>query len=143
MRVITSAAIIVTGTLFVYLFNLRDGVVTAKDTTMTFTTFVMFDMFNALTCRSDARSIFDIGFLSNPAFLYSVGGSMIGQLLVIYVPFFQSIFQTEALSLWDLLWILSLSSSVFWVDEARKKWLKVSRDKRVLTYYALDKLDIV
>jgi P-type Ca2+ transporter type 2C len=35
--------------------------VTERDRTMAFTTFVMFDMFNALGCRSTIKSIFSIG----------------------------------------------------------------------------------
>ena len=31
---------------------MQDGTVTPRDTTMTFTCFVLFDMFNALSCRS-------------------------------------------------------------------------------------------
>lgn len=31
---------------------MSDGKVTPRDTTMTFTCFVFFDMFNALSCRS-------------------------------------------------------------------------------------------
>ena len=36
---------------------MEDGVVTHRDTTMTFTCFVFFDMFNALACRSQVRSL--------------------------------------------------------------------------------------
>ncbi len=61
VRVVSSAAFIVVGTLFVFWFEMADGVVTSRDTTMTFTTFVMFDMFNALSCRSAEKSIFTIG----------------------------------------------------------------------------------
>ena len=61
MRVLTSASFIVVGTLFVFWYELADGVVTDRDTTMTFTTFVMFDMFNALSCRSQEKSVFQIG----------------------------------------------------------------------------------
>ncbi len=99
---------------------MSDGVVTAKDTTMTFTTFVMFDMFNALTCRSAKKSIFKIGFFSNHAFLWAVGGSIFVQFCVIYVPFLQSILQTVPLGFEDLLVVLSVSSTVFIVDEIRK-----------------------
>ena len=35
------------------------GTVTSRDTTMTFTCFVFFDMFNALACRSQVRSQFN------------------------------------------------------------------------------------
>ena len=34
---------------------MRDGKVTPRDTTMTFTCFVFFDMFNALSCRSQVK----------------------------------------------------------------------------------------
>lgn len=90
----------------------------------TFTTFVFFDMFNALSCRSEKKSVFELGFFSNQMFNFAVSGSIIGQMLVIYVPFLQNVFQTEALTLYDLGRILVVTSSVFWVDEARKWWRK-------------------
>ena len=122
IRVIVSAAIIVTGTIYVYMSELEDGTVTAKDRTMTFTTFICFDMFNCLTSRSAQKSIFTLGFFTNRAFLISVTVSLVGQLFVIYVPFFQNIFQTEALTFVELLKIILISSSVWILDEARKYW---------------------
>lgn len=119
-RVLTSAMIIVAGTMFVYVHEMTDGSVTARDTTMTFTTFVFFDMFNALACRSEKKSIFSIGFTTNKMFNFSVLGSILGQFFVIYMPFFQTVFQTEALTFTDLLGITLLTSSVFWAEEARK-----------------------
>lgn len=43
------------------------------------------------------KLIFEIGFLRNHMFLYSVLGSILGQLAVIYVPPLQKVFQTENL----------------------------------------------
>ena len=64
-------------------------------------------------------------------FLYAVGGSLLGQLLVVYSPPLQAVFQTEALTAWDLLFLLSLCSSVLLVDEARKLVQNLlSRQKR-------------
>ena len=99
-----------------------DNTITARDTTMTFTCFVFFDMFNALTCRSESKSILrgQIGFADNRLFNLAVGGSLVGQMAVIYLPFFQRIFQTEALYLKDLLLLTCIASTVFWVDEGRK-----------------------
>ena len=77
----------------------------------------------------------EIGLFTNRMFLYAVGGSLIGQLMVIYFPPLQSIFQTEALSALDLLHLFLLASSVFVLDEIRKfilKWRmrrKVSKDE--------------
>ncbi|KAL7314098.1 High affinity Ca2+/Mn2+ P-type ATPase-like protein [Mucor circinelloides] len=119
-RVLTAAFIVTVGTMFVYISEMADGVVTNKDATMTFTTFVFFDMFNALACRSEKQSIFTVGFFSNKMFNIAVGGSLVAQMFVVYVPFFQAIFQTEPLSLYELGKIVLVTSSVFWVDEAKK-----------------------
>lgn len=123
-RVLQSALIVLLGTLWVYRSEMKDGVVTARDTTMTFTCFVFFDMFNALASRSATKSVFEIGIFSNQMFNLSVGGSILGQLAVIYLPFFQGIFQTEALSFGDLVYLVALTSSVWWFEELRKYWAK-------------------
>ncbi|KAI8613743.1 hypothetical protein BC830DRAFT_1066275 [Chytriomyces sp. MP71] len=83
-------------------------------------------MFNSFACRSVARSIFLLGPFSNQMLNIAVALCLFGQLLVIYQPFFQSIFQTEALALQDLLYLVCLTSTVLWVDEIRK-YLKGSR----------------
>lgn len=59
---------------------------TRRDTTMTFTTFVMFDMFNALCCRSADKIVPQMDLLANKAFLYSVGGSLVGQVSILLSP---------------------------------------------------------
>lgn len=50
-------------------------------------------------CSSPPQTklIFEIGFLRNRTFLYSVLGSILGQLAVIYTPPLQRVFQTESL----------------------------------------------
>ena len=55
-------------------------------------------------------------------FLYAIGGSLFGQLLVIYFPPLQAVFQTEALGAWDLLFLVAISSTVLVMDEGRKWW---------------------
>jgi len=93
---------------------------------MTFTCFVFFDMFNALSCRSQTKSIFDIGFLANRVFIFAVGGSILGQLLVIYFPPLQAVFQTESLSFLDLCQLVAISSTVLVVSEIWKIYLRIS-----------------
>ena len=61
-RVITSACVIVTGTLYMFWHEMTEHhTITSRDTTLTFTTFVMYDMFNALACRSADKSVMQIG----------------------------------------------------------------------------------
>ncbi|WAR12734.1 AT2C1-like protein [Mya arenaria] len=115
VNILVSAAIIVCGTLWVFWREMSDNKITPRDTTMTFTCFVLFDMFNALSCRSQ------LGLFTNRMFLIAVGGSLIGQLLVIYFPPLQKTFQTEALFFSDIIFLLALSSSVLIVSEIRKR----------------------
>lgn len=119
-RVFQSAFFIIVGTMLVFLREMSDNIVTSRDTTMTFTCFVFFDMFNALASRSATKSVFEIGFFSNKMFNMSVGGSILGQLAVIYVPFLQGVFQTEALSLKDLILLTAIASTVWIAEEVRK-----------------------
>ncbi|CAB4062426.1 ATP2C [Lepeophtheirus salmonis] len=67
-NVLVSAVVIISGTLFVFKQMMVDGRITARDTTMTFTCFVFFDMFNALSCRSQERLIWDIGTIGSDLF---------------------------------------------------------------------------
>ena len=144
-RVLTQASMIMLGTLAIYVYEMGDAdtvgslgnkasrVVTAHDTTMTFTCFVLFDMFNALTCRSEGKSILrgEISLSGNKMFNYAVIGSLAGQACVIYLPFLQNIFQTEALNVSHLIKLVVISSSVFWVDEGRK-YLNVFKRRRAV-----------
>ncbi|XP_027789091.3 calcium-transporting ATPase type 2C member 2 [Marmota flaviventris] len=123
LKTLLSAATIISGTLFVFWKEIPDdGASTPRTTTMTFTCFVFFDLFNALTCRSQTKLILEIGFLRNRMFLYSVLGSLLGQLAVIYVPPLQRVFQTENLGALDLLFLTGLASSVFLLSELAKLW---------------------
>ncbi|EDO17793.1 hypothetical protein Kpol_541p36 [Vanderwaltozyma polyspora DSM 70294] len=124
-RLLTTAVFIIMGTVYVFMKEMaEDGKVTARDTTMTFTCFVFFDMFNALACRHSTKSIFEIGLFSNKMFNYAVGFSLLGQMCAIYVPFFQNIFKTESLAFFDLVFLFFVSSSVFIADEVRKYYSK-------------------
>ena len=101
-----------------------DGVMTKRDTTMTFMTFVNCDLFNAYACRSTDRCFYELRLCDNPPFVWAIGGSIVGQLFVIYFPPLQEVFQTEALSCADLFYIIALSSSVLMLDTLRKKFFK-------------------
>ncbi|XP_049777560.1 calcium-transporting ATPase type 2C member 1 isoform X1 [Schistocerca cancellata] len=129
LNVLLSALIIIAGTLWVFKREMSDNVITPRDTTMTFTCFVFFDMFNALSCRSQTKSVFTVGLLSNKMFLLAVSLSVLGQMLVVYFPPLQKVFQTEALTLTDILFLVSLTSTVFVVSEL-KKFMERHLEKR-------------
>uniref|UniRef100_A0A914I672 P-type Ca(2+) transporter n=1 Tax=Globodera rostochiensis TaxID=31243 RepID=A0A914I672_GLORO len=121
ISILSSAAIIIAGTLFVFYKEMAaDNEITPRDTTMTFTCFVLFDMWNALSCRSSRKMIWEIGLFSNPMFCLSVFGSLLCQCLVIYFAPLQRIFQTEALTVYDLVFLTLLTSTVFVFNEGKK-----------------------
>jgi len=145
LNVLLSASIIIAGTLWVFRSEMSDNIITPRDTTMTFTCFVLFDMFNALSCRSQTKSVFTIGFFTNKFFLLAVGGSLVGQLLVIYFPPLQRIFQTEALFFSDIVYLLAITSSVFVVSEVKKYLERGGRGGRgsLLPMHKGDMTDLV
>lgn len=122
LRAISSAILIVFLTLRVFAMEMRAGIINRRTTTMTFMTFVNCDLFNAYACRSADRCFYELSMNSNPTFLLAIGGSIIGQLAVIYLKPLQEIFQTESLSMRDIIFILVLSSSVLILDTMRKKF---------------------
>ncbi|KAL8721768.1 MAG: hypothetical protein Q9225_001617 [Loekoesia sp. 1 TL-2023] len=139
-RVLTSATVIMLGTLIIYIREMSsDHSINARDTTMTFTCFVFFDMFNALTCRSEGKSVLrgELKLAGNRMLNLAVGGSLLGQMAVIYLPFLQRIFQTEGLAGGDLLLLVVIASTVFWIDEGRKYLRARKMGRRSLGAYSV------
>ena len=117
---------------------MEDGKTSARDVTMTFTCFVFFDMWNALSSRSQERLIVEVGFFTNRVFCLAAGLSLIGQLAVIYFPPLQYIFHTEALSLGDLSGLLLITSTVFFVMEVSCKIFLVILYSKILPSYKIN-----
>jgi len=90
--------------------------------TMVFTILTLAQMGNVLAIRSERDSLFRLGLLSNKPLLGAVTLTVMLQLAIVYVPFLQGIFKTQALSLLDLAVCLALSSVVFWAAELRKRY---------------------
>lgn len=121
INVLISASIIVIGTMGVFYIEMAaDNIVTARDTTMTFTCFVFFDMWNALSCRSSRKMIWEINLCQNLSFTLAVCGSVASILAIVYVPLLQKVFLTEALNITDILFLAIMTSSVFIVNEIKK-----------------------
>ena len=90
-----------------------------------FTTLVLSQLGNAMALRSERDSLFSVGIFSNPAMLGTVLLTFGLQLVVVYVPVFQGIFNTQALSLSELAISLVLSTVVFWGVETKKLVLRM------------------
>lgn len=122
-RIALKGLVTVLGTYYMYLKEISmDQTITKRDTTMTFVTFVMFDMWNAISSKHNYKSIFAVGFFTNRVFNFAIGIIIAAQLGIVYVPLLQNIFQTEALNFSDWLFVSVLSSSVFFADEIYKHY---------------------
>jgi len=95
---------------------------------MTLVTMAMFQWFNAWNCRSETKSIFQLGFFSNRWLLAAIGVVFVLQIVVLHNPLMQRVFDTKPISMNEWLMILAISSSIFFIEELRKlivrKWKK-------------------
>ncbi|SCZ97031.1 BZ3501_MvSof-1269-A2-R1_Chr1-2g00902 [Microbotryum saponariae] len=121
-RVGFSASIIITGVMFVLAGELSDGSHNARDQTMTFTSFVFLDLASALQNRGLHTALLSPPQQVNRMLLITVGTSFLVQLSLIYVPFLQAVFQTEALSFRDLSVLLMLGAGSMTLHEMRRRW---------------------
>ncbi|MEO5602602.1 MAG: cation-translocating P-type ATPase [Cyclobacteriaceae bacterium] len=94
--------------------------------TMAFSVLCFSQLGHVMAIRSDRQSIFKIGIFSNKPMLVALAVTASLQLLVIYAPFFNTIFKTYPLTFEELAITLGVSSIVFWAVEMEKiiknKW---------------------
>lgn len=116
------------GSLIIFLRYYHTDLTYAR--TATLITMAMFQWFNAWNCRSETKSVFQLGLFSNPWLLLAIGGVFVLQLVLLYVPFMQRIFDTVPLTCADWIRIFLLSSTLFVIEELRKwfmRWMSASK----------------
>ena len=91
---------------------------------MTLVTMAMFQWFNAWNCRSETKSVFQLGFFSNKWLLLAIVVVLGLQFFVLHNPVMQRIFDTKPISAaeWGLIFVVS--SSIFFIEEIRKLIVK-------------------
>ena len=112
------------GTLFMF----RHGLATqdqAYALTLAFTTFVLFQFFNAFNARAEHGSAFNANFFSNGKLWLALAGVLALQVMAVHWPPAQAIFGTVDLRPEDWQLATLVASSVLLLDEARKLVLKL------------------
>eukprot|EP01088_Endostelium_zonatum_P004259 TRINITY_DN15467_c0_g1_i1.p1 TRINITY_DN15467_c0_g1~~TRINITY_DN15467_c0_g1_i1.p1 ORF type:complete len:968 (+),score=232.89 TRINITY_DN15467_c0_g1_i1:169-3072(+) len=94
--------------------------VTLKASTIGFTTFVLFQLVNALNCRSEIKSVWQVGVGGNKFFWYAVGVCFGLQVMAVYWSVLQGFFITVGISFEDWLVCGAVASSQLVVEEVRK-----------------------
>ena len=114
-------------TLIVYYLGLRWGYTEKEVRAMTFTTLIASNIAVILTNRSWTRNIFEIIISPNYAVKWVVGGAIFFLILVLYLPFFQKLFQFEALNLIQIIiCVFAGLSSIIWFELYKKYRLKIN-----------------
>ncbi|MBN1431493.1 MAG: cation-transporting P-type ATPase [Methanomicrobiaceae archaeon] len=114
-------------TLFVFLHEYDDGLEKAR--TMAFTGIIIFELVNVLNFRSFRWNLGNIGILSNPYILAAIVLSVIIQVVVIYLPWFQVFLNTVPLSLFDWICLTAIALPLLFAGEWYK-WIRRSNGKK-------------
>ncbi len=88
--------------------------------TMVFTLMAFFSVFGVMSSRTLHTSIFKHNFFSNHIFLYTAVLTLCLQLVVVYIPRLNEMFQTVPLKLSDLLLMIPLSATLLLFVELEK-----------------------
>ena len=116
IKITISGIVMTIGTLGLFLYELNGGGanVKTKAITVAFTVFVLYQLFNALNYRSSSKT-------RNLMLWLSLIGSFILQVLVIYVPFLQTIFKTCSIGLYEWILIIIVSAIILVTDKIANK----------------------
>ena len=88
--------------------------------TMIFTTLALLQLGNAFALRSERQSFFKQGALSNKPLLWTVMVTLAIQIVIVYWAPMQNLLHTEALSAFELMVVLAVSTGVFIAVELEK-----------------------
>jgi Ca2+-transporting ATPase len=96
---------------------------------MAFTVLTFVQMGHVLAIRSETESFFTLGARTNFPLLLTVIFTLLLQLATLYIPVFQKIFKTQALTMSELLICILVSSIVFIAVEIEKWILRRNKKK--------------
>jgi Ca2+-transporting ATPase len=116
--------IMMIGTLSVLYFDLKVSN-NEHASTLAFTTFVLFQVFNVFNARSENMSAFNSGMFENRMLWVSLIGILSLQTAAIYWTPATEIFQTTALSAQDWGVAFAVASSILVLEEMRKATVRI------------------
>lgn len=118
--IVVVAVILTVGTLAVFQLEINDGADVTRARTVAFTTIVFFELFLVFAIRSPRETLLQIGLFTNTKLILAVLGSMALQILVVYLPSFQAVFDTEALTAMDWVRTILIAFTAFAFVEVLK-----------------------
>ncbi len=128
-RIALVGAIMMVGTLWLFNSELMAGASLSRARTIAFTGIVMFQIFNVFNSRSEKDSMISESLVSNKYLLLALVSSVGLQVLILYIGFFQVLFDTVAIGLMDWVKILVVSMSVIVIIELEKLYMRKQEAK--------------
>ncbi|MGM0579568.1 MAG: cation-translocating P-type ATPase [Bacteroidota bacterium] len=104
--------------LIVYFYYLPEGIEKARTTVFIIMAFTQ--LFNLYNMRSLKKSVFNIGFFSNKYINIAILVSILIQIIIIEVPFFEKIFSFQPVSALEFIVLVAMASLVLWSGELYK-----------------------
>jgi Ca2+-transporting ATPase len=102
----------------------------AKASTLSLSVLVIIEMFNAINALSDDTSLLKTGIFINPILLLAIAISIALHCVILYIPFFQSVFSVVHLTAQDWFLVVAFSFPVFIIDEILKFITRRRHSKR-------------
>jgi Ca2+-transporting ATPase len=130
MRTGFVSLLMLVGAFALFLWELRhESASLAEARTAVVNAIVMVEAFYLLNCRSLSRSIFSLGFFSNPWVLLGIGLIIAVQLLFTYAPVMNRLFHSAPIDADSWSRILAVAVVAFAAVEL-EKWIRFGRDRK-------------
>ena len=121
-RILLVGGLMLAGAFSIFNWEINRGVSLEEARTAAVNVFIFIELFYLFNSRSLTRSVFKIGFFSNPLLFAGVGVMIILQIMYTYVPMLNTLFQSAPIG-WDV-WIrILLIASATSLLVALEKWL--------------------
>jgi Ca2+-transporting ATPase len=124
LRLVLFGALMMGGTLGVMVWALSEGngstAAYQRAATLGFTTFVLFQFFNAFNARAEFGSAFGAHLFSNRVLWGAICGTVLLQILAVEWGPAREIFHTVPLSLTDWVRVVAIAASILVIEELRK-----------------------
>ncbi|MDY6796469.1 MAG: cation-transporting P-type ATPase [Actinomycetota bacterium] len=111
-------------------FSEANPEVYAKATTMSLTGIVLTQIGNGFACRTNVESVLRVGFTTNRLYLLGIASEVSLQVLIVYVPFLNGVFETAPIAFSDWLFLAPFIPICVVADEIRKLILRAYLRRR-------------
>lgn len=124
-RILFVATILMLGTFGLFIYETEQGSTVEVARTVAVNTLVMFEIFYLFNSRYISESILNVkGFTGNRYVLMAIGLLIVFQIAFTYLPPLQVLFGTAPIDAIQWLWIIGVSSSVLFLVEIEKFFVR-------------------